>query len=58
MDEQRERDEFKRMQFTAQLQRYRELVVQYEVGIGFHRRQMEDLRYQLGRLDERLGGKA
>jgi hypothetical protein len=51
-----ERDEFARMRLVAQLERARALVTQYEEHQGFYRRQIEDCRYRLGGLDERLGG--
>ena len=51
-----ERDEFERMRLTAQIERAREIIAQYEVHQEFYRRQVEDSRYELGRLDERLGG--
>jgi hypothetical protein len=51
-----ERDEFERMRLAARLERIRGLVAQYEEHQGFYRRQIEDSRYELGRLDERLGG--
>jgi hypothetical protein len=51
-----ERDEFERMRLVALIERARELVAQYEEHQEFFRRQIEDSRYELGRLDERLGG--
>jgi ribosomal protein L15E len=56
VDPQRERDEFERIELTARLQRARDFIAQYEEGLAFYRRQVEDTRYELGRLDERLGG--
>jgi hypothetical protein len=56
VEEDRVRDEFARMHLTAQLAKSREIIAQYEVGLAFHRRRVEDTRYELGRLDERLGG--
>jgi hypothetical protein len=50
---QRERDEFERIELTARLQRARDSITQ---GLAFNRRQVEDIRYELGRLDERLRG--
>jgi hypothetical protein len=49
-----ERDEFERMRLVAQIERARGLVARYEVHQEFYRRQVEDSRYELGRLDERL----
>jgi hypothetical protein len=51
-----ERDEFERMRLVAQIERARGLIEQYEQHQEFYRRQVEDGRYELGRLDERLGG--
>ena len=51
-----ERDEFERMRLAAQIERARELIAQYDRHQEFYRRQIEDSRYELGRLDERLGG--
>ncbi|MBB5871094.1 hypothetical protein F4553_004473 [Allocatelliglobosispora scoriae] len=56
MDEDRVKDEFTRMELTARLSRDREVIAQYEVGLAFHRQRVEDARYELGILDERLGG--
>lgn len=58
MDQQRERDELSRMQLTVELERSREIVTQYEVGMVYHRNRIENARYNLGKLDERLGGTA
>lgn len=52
----RERDEFQRMRLTAEIERARLLIAQYEEHQEFYRRQVESNRYELGRLDERLGG--
>jgi hypothetical protein len=51
-----EHDEFERMRLTAQLERAKAMIAQYEEHQEFYRRQVEDGRYELGRLDERLGG--
>jgi len=56
VEEDRIRDEFARMQLTAQLAKSRDIIAQYEVGLAFQRQRVEDTRYELGRLDERLGG--
>ncbi len=55
MEEDRVRDEFERMRLTAQLARSREIIGGYEEGLAFYRQRVEDTRYELGRLDERLG---
>jgi len=52
----KERDEFERMRLVAQIERARAFIRQYEEHQEFYRRQVEDSRYELGRLDERLGG--
>ena len=54
--ESREADEFRRIELTARLARDREIVAKYEAGLEFYRRRVEDTRYDLGRLDERLEG--
>jgi hypothetical protein len=51
-----EHDEFGRIRLVAQIERARMLVAQYEEHQEFYRSQIEDSRYELGRLDERLGG--
>lgn len=56
MDDERVKDEFTRMELITRLNKDREIIVQYETGLGFHRQRVEDTRYELGRLDERLGG--
>ncbi len=50
-----ERDEFEPIRLVAQIERARVLVAQYEEH-QVYRRQIEDSRYELGRLDERPGG--
>ena len=57
MDEKHIKDEFNRIQITAQLTRYREMISQYEIGLAHRRQRVEDALYELGSLDERLGGK-
>ncbi|MBB5873817.1 hypothetical protein F4553_007251 [Allocatelliglobosispora scoriae] len=56
MDDEHIKDEFQRMKLTAAVERARGFISQYEEGLAFYRRQLEDTRYELGRLDERLGG--
>ena len=53
-----EEDQFERIQLVTKIERARRLVAQYEQHQEFYRRQVEDGRYELGRLDERLGGEA
>jgi hypothetical protein len=52
----REEDEFERMRLVAEIERDRLLIAQYEEHQAFYRDRVEDNRYKLGRLDERLGG--
>ena len=52
-----EGDEFERMRLVDRIERDRELVAQYEEHQAFYRARIEDSRYKLGRLDERLGGR-
>jgi len=52
----RQDDEFERMRLVAQIERDRLLIAQYEEHQAFYRGRVEDSRYELGRLDERLGG--
>jgi hypothetical protein len=49
--------QFQRIRRHSQLDRDREIVRQYEEGLAYYRRRIEDARYELGRLDERLGGR-
>jgi hypothetical protein len=56
MEDARVNDEFRRIRVTAQLSRDREMINQYEIGLAFHQQRVEDARYDLGRLDEGLGG--
>ncbi|GAA0710352.1 hypothetical protein GCM10010199_06460 [Dactylosporangium roseum] len=51
-----ERDEFDRIRITHQLERDRAIVAQYEEHMAFYQRRIETQMYDLGRLDERLGG--
>ncbi|GAB4046773.1 hypothetical protein [Catellatospora paridis] len=56
MREDRTDDEFLRIRLTGEVERDREIVAKYEEGLGFHRARIEANRYELGKLDERLGG--
>jgi hypothetical protein len=51
-----EQDEFERIRLAAQIERAQAFVARYQEHQVFYRRQIEDSRYELGRLDERLGG--
>jgi hypothetical protein len=50
-----EKSQFERMSLTSKLERDREIVAQYEAGLAYYRQRIEDARYELGRLGERLG---
>lgn len=52
----REEDEFRRIELVSLLERERGLVTQYEQHLAFYRARIEERRYELGKLDERLGG--
>lgn len=51
-----ERDEFARIRIVDQVERDRAIVAQYEEHMMFYRTRIENRLYELGRLDERLGG--
>jgi|GEM_PF-4470778 len=55
-DKARQDDEFERIRLIAQIERDRQLIAQYEEHQALYRCRVEDDRYELGRLDERLGG--
>jgi predicted DNA-binding protein YlxM (UPF0122 family) len=50
-----ERDEFDRIRLHQEIERTRTIIVQYEKGLAFYRREIENKRYEIGRPDERLG---
>lgn len=52
----REEDEFRRIRIVDEIERARAIVAQYEEGLVFYRQRIEDRVYDLGMLDERLGG--
>ena len=52
----RENDEFKRMRLVSELERYRFLIAQYDEHQAFYRGRVVRDTYELGMLDERLGG--
>lgn len=56
VDDSRAADEFRRIELVSLLERERAIVGQYEQHLAFYRARIEDRRYELGRLDERLGG--
>lgn len=56
MASEREADEFERMRLIDQIERDRALIAQYDEHQAFYRTRVENNRYKLGRLDERLGG--
>jgi hypothetical protein len=52
----RDDDEFERIRLTAQVERDRQMIAQYDEHQAFFRDRVEKNLYLLGRLDERLGG--
>jgi hypothetical protein len=57
VDDSRVQDEFKRMEHHRNLERAREIIAGYEEGFAHFRKKIEDIKYDLGKLDERLGGR-
>jgi hypothetical protein len=57
MESSTEDDEFEGIQTADQIERDRALVAQCDDHQSYHRTRIENNRYKLGRLDERLGGK-
>ena len=55
-DPSRDDDEIDRMTINERIERDRQIIATYEENMAFYRRRIEDDRYRLGRLDERLGG--
>jgi len=55
MPDPREDAEFARIRLASELEKSRHIVAQYEEHQAYYRRQIEQFRYRLGRLDERLG---
>ncbi|GIG89254.1 hypothetical protein Pen02_41900 [Plantactinospora endophytica] len=55
MSREHERDQFERMRLVEQIERARALIAQYAEHQAHYRARVEDNRYELGRLDERLG---
>ncbi len=51
----RERDEFDRMRRVDRIERDRAVLARYEEGMSFFRARIEEERYEIGRIDERLG---
>jgi hypothetical protein len=58
MDPRRSEEEFERIKLHQDIARARLIVEQYETGMAYYRLEIENYRYRLGRLDERLGGSA
>jgi len=52
----REREEFERIALAARVEKDRAMIAQYLQNMAFFQARIEDARYRLGRLDERLGG--
>jgi hypothetical protein len=55
MTDPREEDEFKRIRIMSDMEKVRGIVARYDEHRAIYRAKIEDYRYQLGRLDERLG---
>jgi hypothetical protein len=51
----RDRDEFERISLFADIERDRAMIERYEDGQAFFRTRIEDRKYRIGQLDERLG---
>jgi hypothetical protein len=51
----RESDQFKRIKITADIERFREIIVKYQEGMAEYRSLIEDGLYEIGGIDERLG---
>jgi len=52
----RELEEFERIALIAQVEKDRAMITQYLQNMAFFQTRIEDARYRLGRLEERLGG--
>jgi hypothetical protein len=52
----REREEFERIALISQVDKDRRMIAQYVENMAFFQARIEEARYRLGRLDERLGG--
>jgi hypothetical protein len=52
----RERDEFARIRIVDEIERDRAIVARYEEHMLFYSTRIENQLYELGRLDQRLGG--
>ena len=50
-----EHDKFQRIKLTAHIERFREIILQYEDGLAYYRSEIEDHVYKIGQIDERLG---
>ena len=52
----RDDDEIERMTLAQEIEKDRLIVATYEQNMAFYRNRIENNRYTLGRLDERLEG--
>jgi hypothetical protein len=52
--DQTEHDEFIRIRLHQEIERARMLIGKYEEGLAHFRQEIEDNKYDIGRLDERL----
>lgn len=50
-----ERDKFPRIKLTTDVERAREIILQYQDGLAYYRSKVEGRLYKIGRIDERLG---
>ena len=50
-----ERDKFERIKLTSDVERFREIIVQYQSGLAHYRTEIEKHLYTIGRIDERWG---
>lgn len=55
-DEERMRDEFELIDLRESLERDQAMIRQYKEGLAFRRLHLQEILYELGRLDERPGG--
>jgi hypothetical protein len=54
----REDDEFRRIELMSHLERECGIVALYEQNLAFYRTRIEERLYELGKLDQRLGGES
>jgi hypothetical protein len=54
----RDEDHFERIRLAADIERARNLIERYDDGQAFYQNLIENSKYKIGRLDERLGDTA